>query len=91
MIFINPFDSVFVTGFIEFNDNFFRKINQLFSLDLGLRWDPAILDSQAELDFIKEAQIGLSDINNYWIGGYTKVRPGRIIQFCEYSPRVGKY
>ena len=65
---------------------------KFFSLDLGLGWAPAILDSKGELDFIKQAQKELSDISNYWIGGFTKVTKGRMIQFSQYRPtRFGNY
>ena len=42
--------------------------DQLFS-EIGLGWMPAIMNSEAERDFIKESQRLLCDVKTYWIGG----------------------
>ena len=51
----------------------------------GGGWEPAVLDNEVELDFIKEAQKGLSHFRSYWIGGSTTVDTGNQIEFSEYS------
>ena len=38
-------------------------------------WEPAVLDARAELDFIRQAQRGLSHDRSYWIGGSTDSQP----------------
>ena len=52
---------------------------------LGAGWAPAVLNSQVELDFIKEAQKGLSHDRSYWIGGSTDSGAGSNITFSNYN------
>ena len=74
---------------IDFNK--FSK-NNSFSLELGFGWNTAFLESMAELEFIREAQKGLSNIDNYWIGGNTEVEAGKIIHFSQYRDTdLGNY
>ena len=41
---------------------------------IGPGWMSARINSEAELDFIRESQKGLSDTRSYWIGGSSLVR-----------------
>ena len=40
---------------------------------IGPGWIPAKINSEAELDFIRESQKGLSDVRSYWVGGSSPV------------------
>ena len=42
-------------------------------LEIGPGWMNAKINSEAELDFIRESQKGLSDAQSYWIGGSSHV------------------
>ena len=44
--------------------------------ELGERWEPAVLESQEEHDFVRQAQKGLSDLQAYFIGGSLSFRAG---------------
>ena len=68
-----------VIEFYEFTEN------NCFSSEIGPDWTPAIFDSKAEFDFIKESQQWLSNVENYWIGGYTDAEPKRIIGLSKYK------
>ena len=54
----------------------------LFS-EIGNGWEPAVLDTQEEYDFIKEGQRSFSSSVEYWIGGSTNAT-----QFFTYSDYV---
>ena len=51
--------------------------------DNGGGWTPFILYSQAQLDFIKQAQKGLSHDRSYWIGGSTDSAPWSTIDLTD--------
>ena len=51
---------------------------------LGNGWAPAILNTEQEMTFIQEAQKGLNDFRNYWIGGFTYSEPGSKIGYSRY-------
>ena len=44
--------------------------------ELGVGWGPAVLESQEEHDFVRQAQKGLSDLQAYFIGGSLSFRAG---------------
>ena len=46
-------------------------------------WEPAVLNNQTELDFIRIAQKGLSHDRSYWIGGSTNSEPWSIIDLND--------
>ena len=59
---------------------------------LGNGWGPAVIDSDEELAAIREDQKELEFIDNYWIGGSTDERSGRIIQIADYNnTALGNY
>ena len=64
-------------------------INEAFSTfvlpEIGPGWMPTILNSQAEVDFIRDSQKLLSNNISYWIGGSSTVL-GRI-ELSDYSTR----
>ena len=47
-------------------------------------WGPAVLNNQAELDFIRQAQRWLSDDRSYWIGGSTNINAWNTFQYNNY-------
>ena len=47
---------------------------------LGYGWGPAILETEREISFVVQAQKGFNNIRSYWIGGFTDIDPGNIIQ-----------
>ena len=51
----------------------------MYLSELGDGWVPAILNTQVETDFIRQAQKGLTDDRSYWIGGSTNTESGSII------------
>ena len=53
---------------------------------LGEGWAPAVLNSRAELNFLKQAQKGFSDDRSYWLGGCTSTQPWSIINLSKYRP-----
>ena len=54
-----------------------------FFSEIGEGWAPALLNSQAELDFIFRSH-SHTDLQRYWIGGYTEVSAGRTITLSDY-------
>ena len=71
--------------------NWSRKIDrsslvyfQMFLEYIEEGWGPAVLNDQTELDFIREAQRGLSHDKSYWIGGSTNSGPWSFIDLREY-------
>ena len=44
--------------------------------ELGQGWKPAVLESQEEHDFVRQAQKSLSDLQAYFIGGSLSFRVG---------------
>ena len=56
---------------------------------LGIHWKPAVLETELELNFVKQAQRGMSDVGNYWIGGRTSVRDPDFIEYSQYIPHLG--
>ena len=49
--------------------------NIFIYLKVSSGWTPAVVDTRAELDFIRQAQRGLSHDRSYWIGGSTDSPP----------------
>ena len=39
--------------------------------DIGMGWEPAVLDTKEEFDFIREGQKNFTNSAPYWIGGTT--------------------
>ena len=56
----------------------------LLFLGLGEGWEPAILESEEEMAFIRQGHRGLSDIRSFYIGGFSDSNPGTIIDYSEY-------
>ena len=56
---------------------------ELFS-DIGSGWILAILNNEAEYNFVVESQRALSNNQNYWIGGSTATTGD--IDFLHYFP-----
>ena len=62
--------------------------------ELGEGWEPAVLESQEEHDFVRQAQESLSNHQAYFIGGSTSFsdRPDELtpqfdpIEYLHYSP-----
>ena len=54
-------------------------------IDLGHGWAPAVLETETEHDFIREADRGVSDIKGYWIDGSTD-RTGLDFPYSGYIP-----
>ena len=52
--------------------------------ELGEGWDLAFIDTEGELNFIREGNRGLTDIRSYWIGGYSDFDSGSIIGYSNY-------
>ena len=50
----------------------------------GTGGSPAVLNDQMELDFIRQAQRGLSDAKSYWIGGSTNAEPYEYFDYSAY-------
>ena len=46
-------------------------VKALFFPDLG--YDPAILNTEEEWNFIKDGKVGEGELNSYWIGGSTDI------------------
>ena len=57
---------------------------KLFLSGIGFGWNPAIINSQRELDFIKENQKQLINEYSYWLGG-SSAHTG-YIGFSAYRP-----
>ena len=55
-----------------------------FISEIGDGWTPTTINSEAELDFIREEQKGLSNVATYWIGGRSNSTGG--IEFSNYIP-----
>ena len=51
---------------------------------LGYGWCPAIVNSQAELDFICLGQRWFSDDRSYWLGGSAYMEPWSHIDITQY-------
>ena len=54
-------------------------------LDLGNGWWPAALDTQEELDFVREGQRSFSSSVPYWIDGFTYADPNEILPYDNSS------
>ena len=52
---------------------------------LGHGWAPAVLDTEEEHDFVKEAQKGVTHLRSYWIGGTTDVERPEHFDFSAYE------
>ena len=59
--------------------NVFYVFLLLHFQDLGLGWEPAILNTSREILYIRQAQRGFSDAKSFWIGGSTNVEPYEFI------------
>ena len=63
----------------------------LFS-ELGVGWEVARFNDQAELDFVRKAQRGWTDDRGYDIGGTTLINYfPQDIDFSQYNPNGSKY
>ena len=51
----------------------------------GEGWGPAVLNTQAEVDLIKQKQMEFYFDRSYWVGGSTSASPGNIIDLSEYN------
>ena len=57
----------------------------LHSLEIGEGWAPAILNSQSEVDFLKQAQKDFGDnTRSFWIGGSTNAALNKTFDFNSY-------
>ena len=52
--------------------------------DLGDGWAPAVLDSQEELDLIRQGQKRNRELWSYWIGGSTAAEIDSTIKYSNY-------
>ena len=66
----------------------FRLLTHCIS-ELGEGWAPAILDTEEEMNFIKEGQKKFSDNRSYRIGGEATQRPPASIDYSDYIPKYG--
>ena len=57
----------------------------LFISGLGHGWAPAVLNTEEELDFVKEAQKGVTHTRSYWIGGSTNVERPENFGYSSYE------
>ena len=51
---------------------------------MGTGWAPTVLNSQAELDFIRQGQIGTPDRYLFWIGGSTNASHTAVLDIDSY-------
>ena len=58
----------------------------LVFLELGDGWGPAILETEAEFNFVREADKSINDTNSYWIGGSTNNCCLLEIPYSDYIP-----
>ena len=63
----------------------------IYFSELGNGWNLTYLNDQAEYEFIREAQRGLSHDRSYWIGGgYVRANnafiAGEVVDFTDYRP-----
>ena len=58
---------------------------------LGSGWEPALLDTEIEHDFIKESQKSFSNVQNYFIGGSADRAVNVTFVYREYSPGPPMY
>ena len=56
-----------------------------FFSEIGLGWMPAIMNSEAQRDFIRESQRLLSDVRTYFVGGSAPASGA--FNFSDYIPR----
>ena len=55
----------------------------MFIPELGEGWNPAIIETRRELDFIREAQRWFSDFRSFWIDGHTSFDHLEVISPCS--------
>ena len=58
----------------------------IFISELGNGWGSALLESEAELNFIKEADRNISNAKSHWIGGSTNNCCVLDIDHSDYIP-----
>ena len=57
----------------------------LYLSDLGEGWAPTILNSQSEVDFLKQAQKDFGDnTRSFWVDGTTNAELNSIFDFNSY-------
>ena len=62
----------------------------MYSIELlGDGWAPAIVETEAEWDFIREADTYETELNWYWIGGTTSDHSVIISEYSDYIPDAG--
>ena len=69
----------------------FTQVDFLSSLALGIGWGPAMIETEGELAFIREAQKGFTDLSDYWIGGFTDQPRGAINYSTYYTIGTGNH
>ena len=55
-------------------------------LELGDGWGPAVLETEEELNFVRQADRNISNARSYWIGGSTNICCLREISYSHYIP-----
>ena len=67
--------------------NYFKHLkfqNLLLFTEIGIGWQPTVLDSQEEYDFIRQDQKGFSNSVRYWIGGSTNISSNNTVDYSNY-------
>ena len=64
---------------------FHKKLHEiiLYFLELGTGWEPAVLNTEEEHEFIREGQKSFASSVPYWIGGSTN-QPNDTFNYSEY-------
>ena len=54
------------------------------SSEIGNGWEPAVLDTKEEYDFVKESQRSFNNSVPYWIGGSANATAKTLIDYTDY-------
>ena len=60
-----------------------ESIAILYFKDLGDGWSPAVLNSEEELNFIREGQKRNRELGSYFIGGSTDAKEGSTLNYAD--------
>ena len=67
-------------------EKFWKETNNYSIPELGHGWSVAILETERELLFIREAQKTFSDVRSFWVGGFTDLDPDSTVPYSDYYP-----
>ena len=51
-------------------------------------WAPAVLNTNQEMNFIKQGQRSFMDNRSFWIGGKTNTVPGEYFEYSAYNAEI---